>query len=76
MSVAEEGGSTVVVGVEEGWDESVEPWNERVGERTERFLFENHEYGIEKFEVFGQVVELEKVSLALVIWTRGCTNVV
>ena len=37
------------------------------GERTERFLFENHEYGVEKFEEFGQIVELEKVSLALVI---------
>ena len=52
LGVAEEGGGAVVVGVEEG----------------EGFLFEEEEDGVDEFEVFGEVVELE--NNGLVGWSR------
>lgn len=33
-----------------------------VGNCTEGFLLKDHEDGVQKFDVFGQVVELERVS--------------
>lgn len=42
LSVAQKGGSSVVVGVEEG----------------QRLLLEEQEDGVDQFEVLGQVVEL------------------
>jgi hypothetical protein len=33
--------------------------------RTEGFLFEYHEDGVEKFKIFGQVIKLKKVSQVL-----------
>jgi hypothetical protein len=44
LGVAEEGGGAVVVGVQEG----------------EGLLLEEEEAGVEEFEVFGEVVELER----------------
>ena len=33
-----------------------------VGNCTERLFFKDHENGVQKFNVFGQVIELERVS--------------
>ena len=46
LGIAEESGGAVVVGVEEG----------------EGFLFEEEEDGVDEFEVFCQVIQLESVS--------------
>jgi hypothetical protein len=35
-------------------------------ERTQRLLLQEHEDGIEKFEVLGQVVQLVRISTSLV----------
>ena len=35
-----------------------------VGNCTEGFLLKDHEDGVQKFDIFGQVIELERVSLS------------
>jgi hypothetical protein len=61
LSVAEESSGAMVVGVKEGWSTMLvyvvaQEIEESI--RTERLLFEEQEAGIEQFQEFGEVVEL------------------
>ena len=63
LGEAEEGGGAVVVGVQEG----------------EGFLFQDEEDGVEEFEEFGQVVELQEMVVSIVVrivWGAQRTYVV
>ena len=64
LAVAQKGGSTMVVGVEEGFFKSANNSLSRVTVRTQRLFLEEEEACVDEFEVFCEIVELR--------WVRFC----